>query len=169
MALTNQLVPIVLTNGINQVVDEKVLQGALLKLENRVMTKAGRLDKRPGFRKLGNKTSTGATITSGNRVATFGDDLLLFDQDDLYSYVSSNDNWQSKGKLTTASVASQPYVRTATSQYSPDIAYLDGLVCAVWEETAGVKYSIFDDVSNSAVVSDALIDASPAPLPKHSV
>jgi hypothetical protein len=124
------------------------------------MTKAGRLDKRPGFRALGNETSAGTAITSGNRIATFGDDLLLFDQDDLYSYVSSNDNWQSKGKLTTASVSSQPYVRTATSQYSPDLAYLDGLVCAVWEEAAGVKYSIFDDVSNSAVVSDALIDAA---------
>ncbi len=167
MALQKQTLPVIFSKGINQKVDEKLaIKGDLLALENRIFNKIGRLDKRYGFTGLGTTTTASDEISSGNLLDVFKNELLLMDQSQLYSYLTSEDQWIAKDTFTTAEVTSQQYVRNSNTQALQDIAYLDGTFCAVWADSDGdLKYSIYGE-SGMAFVANATVYSGGGTRPK---
>ena len=88
MALNTRNIDIVFTEGINQKLDNKSTDLAvLLTLENRVFTKVGSLNKRFGYTEISELDCDNVAITDMNTLAKFGEDeLVLFASNKFYSY-----------------------------------------------------------------------------------
>jgi hypothetical protein len=100
------------------------------------------------------------STTSGTKIDTFGNDVLLLDTDKLYSYVASTDQWSDKGKLTSLHVDADAMTRNSFKQGLPDIATLAGLTVSVYEDSRtanSIRYSIVDDETGAPIVFDTLI------------
>src|ERR1035441_3441612 len=84
--------------GLLTIQDEFQVQGPnLLKAENVRFTKLGQIDKRPGFSKLSTIVQGGAEITNCAALAAFNNELVLFDSESIYTYLSSTQHWINRG------------------------------------------------------------------------
>jgi len=123
--LQDQSVNIALTKGIDTKIDAKQAQlGKLLVGNNVTYEKIGKIKKRKGFEALP-KTIIGGTsnILSGQALATFKEELLAFDEDEMFSYVSGNNKWKSKGSVTSIYSTSRPVSNGTGKEYDYDSAY----------------------------------------------
>jgi len=160
MALQKQTIPILLTDGLDQKTDDKlVLPSKLLELENGVFTKAGRINKRNGYDVLNTRIEDGGTITNGEALGVFKDELNLYSGTNLYSYSEATESWKNKGFLTATIIESTPIVRNSYSQTNPSTDYLSGLTCTAWEDTRGGARYTLTNHDGTILVNDALIDA----------
>ena len=118
MAIRFNSIPIVFTQGLNKKVDEKIQPPpGLLELDNAILLKSGEIRKRNGYTKLTN-AFTGAdaysidlglyretgTINNASTLATFGNELLLFNSDGAFSYSDSSPSWQARGAFNNVKV-----------------------------------------------------------------
>lgn len=160
MSLQKTTIPILLTDGLDQKTDEKlVLPSKLLELENGVFTKAGRINKRNGYDVLDTRIEDGGTISNGEALGVFNDELNLYSGTNLYSYSEATTSWKNKGYLTATIIESTPVVRNSYSQTNPTTDYLSGLTCTAWEDSrGGARYTI-TNVDGTILVNDGLIDA----------
>lgn len=160
MALAKQTIPILLTDGLDQKTDEKlVLPSKLLELENGVFTKAGRINKRNGYDVLSTRIEDGGTITNGEALGVFNDELNMYSGTNLYSYSEATLGWKNKGFLTATIIESTPIVRNSYSQTNPSTDYLNGLTCTAWKDSRGGARYTLTNVDGTILVNDALIDS----------
>jgi hypothetical protein len=163
MPLEKTLIPIDLSGSLDTKTDQKmVLPSKLTELENGVFTKGSTITKRNGYSKLSRSVSGSATsISSGDALGIFQDELLLFSDSILYSYVNGRSEWVNKGGTLSVNVTSEDIIRNNYEQSSPDIAYGGGLYCIVWEDTqGGVRASVTDATSGAVLQNNTLISAT---------
>jgi hypothetical protein len=163
MALPRQIVPVVFSGGLDQDKPAKLsVKGTFLLLENAIRRKFALVEKRFGFVKFRNVIlGSSTTIDEGKTLTLFRNDLLLLNSQKAYSYTPASDGWISKGNIVNTLLDSVPVIRNAGIQATPDIAYGRNLTAACWEDsTGGVRCSVFDDETGSAVLSNQLMDAS---------
>ncbi len=161
--LKKQHIPIDFTGGLDTKSPESlVLAGSFLVLENCIRRKTKRVQKRYGFTKLG-KTIVGTanSITAGKNLDIFQNDLIITNDNNLYSYVSSEDTWVDKGTIPSVLIDSRPIVRNSQIQYRPDAAQIEGLSINAWQDSrGGIRYSVFNEATNTAIVADLELSSS---------
>src|SRR5689334_17342951 len=99
MALQKQVVRMSVDGGLDTKSDEKnVIATDFLELENVRFSKTKAFIKRNGYNAYTNNVLGSTTpIDSGKALATFNDELLRYDQNNLYSYSSAENKWVDKG------------------------------------------------------------------------
>lgn len=154
-------IPITLGNGINTKVDNKQLQGSLLKMENATITKTGEIQKRNGFTSLGNSVLGGVDITSALKITSFNNELLLIDRRSLYSYASQSNKWINKGPCPTTSVSTSNIIANSYQQLNPDMCYSNNTSTYAWEDSrGGVRAVVIDENSGAKIVQDIELNAT---------
>ena len=153
-------IPMGFSNGLMDKTDALQLQPPnLLQLQNGMFSKTGQINKRPGYDILPNTVMNGGTITSAVALDNFNDELNLFDNQNIYTYIASNENWANRGTaISLINTDSQVIRRDDAQQINPDSNCLNGLEVHVWEDSrGGVRYSVLDTATGAYPVSDALI------------
>lgn len=170
--LDRQSVTIPFAQGVETKTDPKqVPAGKLLELENGVFRSPGQLEKRNGHVKLGQLVANGGMISSSAALGRYGDELLLADGSELYSYDNAVDQWNSKGPFNSIYTAKTAVVRDTATQKSQDSAlHPNGLQLFIYEQTsvdpstgpyyAGVFYSIVDTTTGQIVVPSTNVGSS---------
>jgi hypothetical protein len=159
MALEKQSVSISFNKGVDTKTDSKQLvPGKLLNLENVILKKVGKFVKRNGYGVLASSTS----LSNGNALATFKNELLAFDGSTISSYSSFDDKLYSKGTKVAVDIAVQSIARNSYEQTAPDSAtHSVGISVFAWQDSSGgVRYSVFDNTTQQAVLSNILISAT---------
>lgn len=163
--LQRQNIVLPLAQGIETKSDPKQVQaGKLLGLENGVFTVTNSIRKRNGTAALGTGIVTGGRIENGAGLATYGNELLLADGLDLYSYDQSANKWVDKGSFISTQVEKNAVVRDAYSQTAQDGATADnGMQLYAWQDSAtanSIRYSIIDTATGQTVVSSSLLESN---------
>lgn len=158
--LNTQVIPINLGFGLDTKTDQKqVVPGKLTTLENAVFTKSIRLDKKAGDLKYPNMTLDGDELTSGDSLATFNEELLQYQNQNLYSRSVGTDLWIDKGPTVSAIVNTKQIVKNTAAQTQADSAVNNGVSVFAWEDSrGGVRASVVDEGAGTALVIDQLID-----------
>lgn len=145
MALYKFIQPILFTTGINQDVSDKIGVD-LLKAENVVMTKQGRLDTRKGFDPVASTIGiTGEAIKNGEMITQYNNELLLFTSDTLYTY--AQDNWVEKNKKITITNTTDSLNRsTSNIAFHKYARSAEGIELLVYSDNMGVvDYDVIRD------------------------
>jgi hypothetical protein len=146
MVLQRQMVDISLGLGLDTKSDSKqIIPGKLLTLENGVLRKNKQIRKRDGNRKLSNLTIDGTEITSGTSLATYKDELLLYANQNLYSYSDGASSFIDKGACVSAIVSTKQIIKNTATQVQADSAGANGLSIYAWEipeAASGVAYTM---------------------------
>ena len=95
MALQAQTLELPLIQGVDTKTDSKQLKvGKLLLAENCSFRNPGKIKKRDGFQSVSQDIIDNSTqIINGQAVMNFKQELLAFDQTNVYSYVQGTNNW----------------------------------------------------------------------------
>lgn len=81
--------------GLNEGADPKELPpGTLLKAENVMMRKAGRIEKRYGTRALSRNQATGGTVTRADRIFARGDELCMVAAGRFMTWSEADETWR---------------------------------------------------------------------------
>lgn len=161
--LQKQTVPITFQGGLSSKTDALQVQlPNVLSLENALFDKVGALNKRPGYNIFGKNITTDGNITSAVAVDTFNNELCLFDNVNVYTYVHSIDAWSNRGPaISLINTNSKVVDQTGTQQLNPDCAYLDNIKVFAYEDSRGpVRYCVIDSVTGAYIVSDAPLEGS---------
>lgn len=119
---------------------------ALLRADNVAFSKAGGADLRHPYRTLP------ATLSDIRSISTYGDELLVFTKDRLYSWSPGLNEWQDRGAHLALEVTERPVFTREIEQHTPDRAELDGVTVFVWDE-GGVAYIAALDSETGAVLA----------------
>jgi hypothetical protein len=164
--LERQNIMFPLAQGVDTKTDPKqVVAGKLLELENGIFTTLKSIRKRNGTVALGKTiTNSGTKITNGSALATYGNELLLMDGSDLYSYDAGADGWTDKGAFVSAYVEKASVVRDTYSQAQQDgVTAPNGLQLYAWEDSQNsqsVRYAITDTVTGQVIVASASLQTN---------
>jgi hypothetical protein len=166
--LDRQVVPIVLSQGVETKADPKVVvPGKLLDLENGTFDRPGRIQRCKGYVGIGTEIaqSGGGDVPAGRACGTLKDELLITDGATAYS--QSQAGWVPKGVSEALRISTLPIVRNTYQQTTPDLAvHPDGITVATWEDSrGGARYSVFDTATGQAIVNDHALGVT-ASLPK---
>ena len=124
----------------------------------------GSVGPRPSYFGLGTVAAAangniygGGTISTGRRLVTNGDELLLFDKDTLYSWNAQNAVWVSRGTHLAAEIAEGSRFVTTDDQIAADRAELGGVVFLSWHKvvagnTTGYVAAV-DKITGSVLMS----------------
>lgn len=155
MPLQKQTYAISLAAGVDTKTDPKqVVAGKLLVLENGIFTSRNRIRKRDGFSPLSQDiVGGGGTISNGQGLATYLDELLLWNGSSLYSYSQVDDVWSNRGSFVSVHAELEPVVRNTYTQIAQDCAvHESGMKCFAWEDSSGgVRYSVIDSTGLNLV------------------
>jgi len=161
--LEKVFVPVDLSGSLETKTDPKlVLPSKLTALENGVFTVGSTITKRQGYSKLSTAVAGSATnITSGDALATFQQELLLFSGSKLFSYANGISEWTDRGDTISVTIDSDSIVRNDYEQSNPDIAYGNGLIVIAYEDTqGGIRATVLDSVSGAVISSNSSISAT---------
>lgn len=108
--LQKQTVSLSFAQGLDTKTDPKqVVPGKLLTLENGVFTQGQSIIKRKGYTALPVSIyNTVNSITSGNSIGLFMDDLVMSDGAQFYSYSATTQSWVNTGNRQSCSIMSEP-------------------------------------------------------------
>jgi hypothetical protein len=157
-----QRIPVQFGQGINTKVDPKQLPaGNLLTLQNGQFSQAGQINKRFGYDILTTNIEGGGTITNGVELATYRNELLLFDGNNIFSYLPSTGNWSNRGTAISIITEDKDIIRRSDAQQlNPDMGYLSGIEVYAWEDSrGGVHYSVMDTTTLAFAVSDGVVSS----------
>jgi hypothetical protein len=153
MALEKQNFAISLGTGMDTKTDPKqVVPGKLLYLKNATLGKLMKLLKRPGYGLL-------HSGSAGNALATYRDELLVFDGTNLKSRSAFDSTLYTKGQKIACSVEAKSIVSNSYEQTNADSAiHSSGFRIFAWDDSSGgVRYSVFDDTTGQAIVPSTLL------------
>lgn len=162
MPLDFENVPIVLSQGLNTKSDPKSLAiGKMLSMTNCSFKEVNAITKRDGTVPLSQTIASGGSISNGVGIASFQDELLMLDGQNLYSYSSDLSTLITRGLLIPTSLAVQPVIRNTYQQTEPDSAFhaASGLKCFTWidSSTSTGMYSVVDGTTGTVIVSPTAI------------
>ncbi len=164
MPLEQANVPVSFAGGVDTKTDPKqVIPGKMLVLQNASFQNPKEIRKRDGFTALPNAISGGGSVSAGQGVASFENELLSFDGSSVYSYSPGLAQQINRGNLTPASLAIQPIVRNSYTQTQPDAALATtGLQCYLWSDSGSgaVNYQVTDSVTDAVIVNNQNISST---------
>lgn len=129
-----------------------------LEMQNARFDKLGQLNKRNGYDILTTNVIGGSTITEASAIDSFNDELNLFDNQNIYTYVESNKNWANRGTAISLINQNNQIIRNASQQLNPDSAFLNNIEVYAWEDSrGGIRLSALDHQTRSYVQSDQLV------------
>lgn len=157
--LEKQLVSIPFTAGLDTKNDEKyVLPGKLTTLENGIFTQANKIQKRNGYAGLPIAVS-GATypsITSGDGLVAYENELLLFSDYKLFSFSETYGEWVCKGPAYSVNVDQTSIIKGADDLAYPAMDIVGNYDVYAWQnETDQAVYaSVFDRTTGVQLISN---------------
>lgn len=162
MAIQKQPITINLAGGLNTKTDKKhLIPGQLTVMENGVYRKGMRIDKRRGYDLTSNNDVLGNALGIGSSLGVFNDELLQFNNQNLYGYSEGTDSWVNKGASLNTVIASSQVIKNTASQTQCDCAIVNNVGLYAWEDSrGGVRASVVDETSGSILLADQLISAS---------
>lgn len=169
MALQKQVVRMSAEGGLDTKTDEKnVLPTNYLELENVRFTKTGSFMKRPGYAVYTNNVlGSSSSISDGQALATFKDELLRYSDSNLYSYSNAEDKWISRGRAPIALADNFSVYNNGDKISSPMHATISNLTCYVyrWDKlvTNGVDYRIIDNVTGTVIATGTVASGGDFP------
>lgn len=120
--LDKQVVSIPFTKGMDTKTDDKlVLPGTLTLAENAVFTKQGQVKKRNGYDALVK------SYTYPKGIADFGNELLAFANDKVYSYSENNTEWIDKGFCQNIALSTEIYGNNISNNFSQSFAKYENI------------------------------------------
>lgn len=164
MPLQKQPVAINFSGGLDTKTDPyQVHAGKFVSLTNSVFDTLGRLTKRNGFSNI-----TALPNSNTSYLTTFNGDLQALGTN-LYAYSPGQMSWTQKGSIHPIRLATQPLIRSATTQSQADsVIASNGLICTVYTDqtptalsTPRYMYVIADSVTGQNIIS-------PTPIPVSS-
>jgi hypothetical protein len=161
MALTKQVLPISLFQGVDTKTDDKVrVQGKMIKMQNAVYDKTLKLKKRNGYDEIDLDT-TSDIINNATRLAKYKEELLILDDSKLYSRSESINKFIEKGSIYNIVPEISPVVRNPYEQSSLDSIVVNGIQVFVWNDSSGgCRYSVLDGENGNFLVSDSLVSST---------
>lgn len=95
MALQETNIPVSFAKGLNTKSDPKqVMQGSLLDISNGVFTKVNAINQDPGYLPIPQPIyNSSGTISNGNLLSTFNNQLVLGDSQYLYNFSETTQSW----------------------------------------------------------------------------
>lgn len=170
MAIDFQIIPVSFGGGVDTKTDPKqVIPGKLLALGNGKFPSFKEIRKRNGFAPLSkNIDGSTSTISQGQALSSYQNELVLFSGTECYSYDGSTAQMTDKGACASVNISTQNIVRNSYGQTTPDLAYHPaGLILTAWEDSrGGARYSITDSKTNQLVIADKLISSTASnPVP----
>lgn len=157
MTLQDQVFPIVFAQGLDTKDDDKqVIPGKLLELQNGIFTNTGKINKRFGYDILTTNSNSGGTLTVGNALSSFNNELLQFTGTQILSYSPNSAVWVGKGNAVSVVATNNQVIRSgSTQQLNPDGNVASGIEVYAWEDSRGdVRYSVVDNTTKSFLVTD---------------
>jgi hypothetical protein len=154
--LQKQSISLAFQEGLDTKTDPKqVLFGKLLTLENGIFVSPKKITKRNGYASIG-------TVTAGKALASYQDELLAFDGNNIQSLSLSQMAFQAKGQAVSVETTAKPVISNGYSQNTQDSAYHSlGFECYVWEDSrGGGRYSVKDHSTGQLIVADAVLAAN---------
>jgi hypothetical protein len=161
MSLRPEVLTVVFGQGVDTKTDPKlVVPGKLTKLENGLFG-GGTIRKKNGYSLLAAKALDESAVPSGDALATFQDELLLYGNQKVYSYSESTGRFIDKGDAVSCVVQTDDIIRNTAKQTCADMAVLNGVSIYAWEDSrGGVRASVFDETTGTLMLSDVSLDAS---------
>lgn len=169
MALEKRTLSFALLKGIDEKSSDPAREpDALKSIKNMDFGKRGQLIKRGGFRHDTNATRTkfgGGDISSGVAISQYGDETLILDGKNMYSWIKEGAGGQGlldRGTYVPCTVKNEfKNVQTDKRQGNCQIAEKNGVRVYVWEEYEfqGSTYNTFVDIEHIASGS-RLIDTT---------
>lgn len=161
--IQKQNIPLSFTGGLQSKTDALQLQPpALLELQNATFNKIGQLSKRFGYDILPTNIMGGGQITSAFALDVFNNELNLFDNQNIYTFISTNQSWANRGPAISLINTNNQIIRTsAAQQLNPDSAFTDNVEVYVWEDSrGGARFSVLDHQTKSYCVADQYLNGS---------
>jgi hypothetical protein len=141
--------------GQNTKIDPRALEAPFLEVcENLEFDRFGGLNKRPKYSALSLAILGGGTLSNIRKLVSYGDELLCFTKDALYSYAEESAVWVSKGTYLAPKVTERAAFIRSTDQVLCDRAELDGVVVVAWldKSASNVVYVGAYDKETGAVL-----------------
>lgn len=164
MPLPTQLLSIPFRAGLDEKTQDQVLEPgqAFVTVENRVQSKAGGFDKRPGYRKTSSVRQDGTNRTVGQSVFALGAQTCVYDGSRLDVYAEGAGAWFSAGKLRN--IALEALTANTTSASSElglyadryDMATVGGYLILSHTVGTGSDYTLVISVLDKATGTNVL-------------
>lgn len=154
--LNKQTFTISLGTGIDTKTDpNQVLPSSLIYLKNAVLTKLKRISKRNGYASLG-------TVSIGNALATYKDELLALDGTNIKSRSSFDSSYYTKGQKVAVNLSVKTIISNSYEQTNADSAiHSAGIRVFTWDDSSGgSRYSVFDSTTGQSIISSQLISST---------
>ncbi len=135
MPLQWQTVHVPLAAGLATKTDARALDPpGMLVCKNAQFTEQGGIQKRYPYTSYSAGIFGGGTLSDIRRIYGYGDELLCFTKDSLYSYSSRDSAWVLKGTHLGAKIAQRDVFVRTTEQSSCDRAELSGVIFYTWSD-----------------------------------
>ena len=158
MALEKKTLSFALLKGVDEKSSDSTRPpDALKSLKNVDFGKRGQLVKRGGFRHDTNMTLTkfgGGTISSGKAISQYGDETLILDGKNMYSWIkegAGGEGLLNRGVYVPCTIEHEfKHVQSDRRQGNCQIAEKNGVRVYVWEEYEfqGTAYKTFVDIEH---------------------
>lgn len=162
MALNKATIAIPFAGGIETKQDAKAVPPArLLKLQNRVFTKAISLVKRNGYEALPRKIlGSGELYSDARGLAKRDDELVVFTGGNAYSYHAERGEWSSIGHAVSVNASERQIAKNGSEQTHPDQAVLDGVRLVAWIDARGGVWALVEDAATGRELqAEQVLDA----------
>lgn len=165
MAVNWQSIEIPFGGGINTKTNPRRLQPPELEdLQNLVFTDAPGYKARYGSAVFTTTDSGGSAISNCEQLATHGNQLLLFDNEILYSYDTVSTEWARMRSFLTKPTLTQEYIGGQTSEhYAPSTAEVSGVRVVAFNDADSADYDltveIYDTTTGARLAKTTLSDA----------
>tara|TARA_Y100000593_G_scaffold14361_1_gene27170 strand:- start:639 stop:4532 length:3894 start_codon:yes stop_codon:yes gene_type:complete len=160
-----QKVSLPINQGVDTKTDEKALPPAkLANLENGVFTKAGSIVKRNGYTELSDDViNLSSTPTSVRGLHAVNNELVLTDDERIFSYASETDQWSNRGRFKSLDINTEVVEDTDALQVGADCATVRNITVYAWEDSRGGVYiSAVNEETGATCLSATQVDASGA-------
>ena len=159
MALKRQTLSHAFAKGMDQKSSDKTRPvGSLTEVKNGVFEKGGQIRKRRGFTIKGNSVPLDSgTITRGEQITSFKDEIIVFDGESAYGRASTGD-WVNRGDVRGMTVKNSFVRRDPRSKHSnAQVAIANNIAVYAWVDyTASASTT---DYVGYVEIRDALTDA----------
>jgi len=166
MPLQKALVPVDIVAGLDTKTDEK-LTAKLTDLQNGRYNIGSQISKRLGYDSLSQEIAGSATtLSAGDGLASFQNELLEFSGSKLYSYSSGISKWVDRGSYLSLKTQATDIVRNTSEARNQDSCIASGLILYAWESydsagsLEGVYATVLDQVSGTVLQAETLIDST---------
>lgn len=165
MALQKQNFALSIVDGLDTKTDAKnVVPTRFLELENLIFTKTGSLSKRLGYRALPAQILNGADVTSGAALSNYGPELLMYSENQLYTFSEAEQKWALKGNANLGLSSISVEAATGEILSAPYFAKLDSFTLVAYQFqsqlSTGIKWVLKDSETQTILGSGSVASGS---------